>query len=290
VSRRTFYADYQSDLACACLWLGIEHGRAARYGKLLRQFHEENKRSAEHILAYAESCEIVDVFKLWQRRIVDFPGLDEKVRAALRKGPVLREDENPASSSNRARNDAFVYLLAGTLLEVGTPVRAVDGIPALHTTCQSEADFTLECEGSLIDVECKRPQSYNALEPRVREARKQITRRDGRHGVIAIDCSVLIRPPGQLLESDSAEAAESHVSLLLENDVYKRVVNSLTSSILGFILFARVPTMVRLVNSEWHVHRECVSSWLVVSNSNYAGDPEFLQRVARQLDEAFLTR
>jgi hypothetical protein len=97
----------------------------------------------------------------------------------------------------------------------------------------------------LIDIECKRPQSYASLDKRTKSARRQIKgpRRGGRHGVIALDCSVLVRPAGNLLESDSVEMTERSISIGLEKSVASKVKSHLTNSILGFLLFARVPVM-----------------------------------------------
>ena len=278
--RKLSYDEHQGDLDAACRWLGIERGRALQYGKLLEKLYKKNRRSTEHILAYAESCEIVDVYKLWERRIDDFPGLYEKIRAALRKGPLLREYEKPAVSSNRPRNDAFVYIVAGTFFKAGIRIVAVEGVPARHAASGSKADCTFECGGCLIDVECKRPQSDKKLVPLVKKALQQITStsRRGRRGVIALDCSVLVRPAGHLLERESPEAAEPQISSWLEEKVLPGVIPCLTNSILGCVLFARVPAMIRLGNDEPSRRRDCVSAWLVYGDA--------LRCIAKRLDEA----
>src|SRR5207249_4222031 len=73
--------------------------------------------------------------------------------------PVLREDENPGTSTNRARNNAFVYLMAGKLIRAGVRVVAVDGIPAQGISCYTDADINFEWSGSVVNIECKRPQT-----------------------------------------------------------------------------------------------------------------------------------
>jgi hypothetical protein len=50
----------------ACKWLNINRGHSTQYSKLIREFFEEDKRSPEHILAYSESCEIMDIYDLWE--------------------------------------------------------------------------------------------------------------------------------------------------------------------------------------------------------------------------------
>jgi hypothetical protein len=288
--RKMSSAEYLAKLDSACQWLSVDSGRAARYRQLIREFRENGVHSRDHILAYGESREIVDIYQLWEQRITDFPGLENKIRAVFGKGPLLREDEKPAASSNRARDDAFGYLVAGMLLKAGIPVVAVEGIVARDVKCDSEADITFRSSGSFIDVECKRPQRDVALVKRTKAARRQIARpsRGGRHGVIALDCSVFVRPAGTLFESESLEVAESEISRVLETRVTPTVVPCLTNSILGFLLFARVPAMTRLEivtpMGKPIFRLDCISTWLVVSNSKHA-EPDVLRCMTNRLVE-----
>jgi len=203
VFRKGSYTEQIARLVAACNWLGIGQGRAAQYSKLIREFFEDNARSKQHILAIGESCEIVDLFELWEHRATAFPGLAEKIKTACSTGALLREEEHSATSSNRARDDAFGYLVAGRLLAAG--VVDIEGIFAPITSRESKADITVQWHGTLIDIECKRPQSSAALTKLTKKARKQLQHpgRGRRHGLIAIDCSVLVRPAGTLLESAS---------------------------------------------------------------------------------------
>jgi hypothetical protein len=106
-------------------YFGIEKGRAPEYSQLLEEFYDQNKRTPQHLLAYSESCEITDIYSFWKGMIEEFPGLKEKVREALSKGSVLRETEEIKASSNHARNLAFTYYLAGTLLSANLTVVVV---------------------------------------------------------------------------------------------------------------------------------------------------------------------
>jgi hypothetical protein len=294
VFRKMRYTDQVTRLADACTWLGIDRGRAAEYGTLIRELFEGDARSRRHILAYSESCEVVDLFEFWKPRAAEFPGLADRMRTLLGKGPLLREEENPEASTNRPRNDAFAYLVAGRLLAAGVPVVAVDGIPARDMTHSSEADVTFRWDAALYDIECKRPRSEAALAERTAEARTQIEclRRKGRHGVIAIDCSVLVRPSGTLLESGSGAEAEDLISRILERSITPKIELQLTSSLLGFLLFARVPAMIRIRRSPIvtasgepiHDFRpDSISTWLVVSNAQYAGRDTLRELASRLL-------
>jgi hypothetical protein len=294
--RKEPYTERIERLVAACNWLGIERGRATQYSKLIRECREDDARSEQHILAIGESCEIVDLFELWEHRATAFPGLVDKIRTVCKKGPLLREEENPAESTNRPRNDAFGYLVAGRLLAAGIPVVAVDGIRMRDTIYESEADVTFQWYGTLIDIECKRLQSYAALEKLTEEARGQLQgpRRGGRHGVIALDCSVLVRPAGTLLESGSGEAAERLISTKLRELATPQVVSHLTNSMLGFLFFARVSAMIRVRRSPivtaqgkpiYDFRPDSISTWLVFSNAQYIG-PDVLRCLAGLLSEA----
>ena len=277
----------------SCEWMSIDRGRAAHYKKLIREFFEEDKRSREHILAYSESCEIIDIHELWEACIKNFLGLERKIKSVFRKGPILREDENPDASTNRPRNDAFVYLLAGKLIRAGLKVVAVDGVIAQGINCHKDADITLDWSGSAIDIQCKRPQSHTALIERVKEANQQLSRtnREGQKGIIAIDCSAFIRPPEHLIEKDSAEDAEKFLASSLGKAIIPTAKMPLRPDILGFLAFARAPAMIQEGHSSivsprgnpfTYIRPDCISTWLVIPNFKSLG-PNALRFVFEQL-------
>lgn len=252
--------------------MALEKGRATQYGPLIREF-ASGAHKREHILAINESSEIIDLFNLWESRIDKFPLLRDKLKATFGKGPLFQEDENVGASSNKARNDAFSFLVAGKFLASGVPVVAVEGIRACGADCNSNADLTVRWNNELIDFECKRPQTAEKLRTRTKEAGDQLRQptRNGRQGVIAIDCSVLIRPENAVYQSADAEAAEAIFSTLLEEDILPKVNSFLTDSILGFLFFVRVPAMTRLPivapNNESIYRPDSITSWLFVGNS-----------------------
>jgi hypothetical protein len=285
--------EHLSLLDAACQWLGIGQGRTVEYIRLLREFRDEGKSSPPHILAYSESVEIVQLFELWEGRHMDFPGLRERLKDVLGKGPLLREHENVAASSNQARNDAFSLLIAGTLLKGGIPVVAVEGISVCPAACTSEADVTIKSDGGLLDIECKRPQTEKALSVRGREARRQIEKpsRGGRHGMIALDCSVFVRPPWKLLETDSPENAELHIWQTLETHAKPKLKLALSGSIVCCLLFARIPTMIRsFTPMGTPIFRpECIESWGIVENCHFAGSPCVIRWAKTRLPEAIFS-
>ncbi len=272
------YQDHLQLLKAACKWMGIDLGRASQYTSLIKQFFENSERSREHILAYNESCEITEIYDLWKMQINDFPGLDRKICAVFGKGPVLREDERPDNSSNKPRNDAFVYLLAGKFIKAGINVVAVDGAIADGSGWKSDADITLGHNRSIIDVQCKRPLNVRQMQKRVKEACRQLVNSitGGRTGIVSLDCSAIIRPDGTLIEKDSAEDAVNFLGDLIERDIVPRAIASLDPNVLGLILFARFPAMIRKGQSSIlsangipyrrYFRPETLSSSLVVPN------------------------
>ena len=92
--------------------------------------------------------------------------------------------------------------MAGWFLAAGISVDCIDGIRARPGVEASTADFSFCRNARYINAECKRVSSPAQLPRRAKDARDQIAR-SGRCGIIAIDCSVLARPTGTLLETDS---------------------------------------------------------------------------------------
>jgi hypothetical protein len=237
------YETHVKSLKRACDWAGISTGRADSYIKIIEKSSKEGMKSREHILAYNESCEIVDIFEFWESHVSQFLGIEEKIKRCFKKGTILREDENPIKS-NRPRNDAFVLFLAGVLMKANIEVIAVEGIVAQGMDCHDDADITIEWDGSVIDMQCKRPQTENALEKRAEEAYKQLTKSDrgGQLGIIAIDCSAIIRPPGKVIGKESAELAMQFLTEKLAGVKPKLIIRR-EPNCLGYLLFARAPGM-----------------------------------------------
>jgi hypothetical protein len=286
------HEDHIEVLRRACDWFGITQGRATAYAKLIREFFRRSHRTEEQVLAYNESCEIVDLFELWSTHSDKFPGLLERLRDVCVKGPTLRERENIGASSNRPRNDAFAYLLSGTLLNANVPVVAVDGIRREDFGGQSVADITVSWASSLIDVECKRPQTEGVLIKRMREARSQLEEpsRERRPGIVAMDCSVMARPAGTLLEYESGPTGEARVSERLQTLAHA-LDSQLTPDMLGLVFFARVAGMARAAQSPilgpagrpvFKFRPETIKSWVLVSNAQ-ASSPEVLRAIAMQI-------
>jgi hypothetical protein len=291
--RKDNYENHLRTLEEACGWLDLDRGRAQDYIRLIREFHKEDKRTRQHILAYNESCEILDIHRLWRSRADQFPGLAEKMRQLLSSGPVLREEEEPKRANNRPRNDAFVFYLAGVLRSANVQIVAIDGVLAEGESGPENADITLRSGTDLIDIQCKRPQSSNAFAPRVKEARQQIEF-STRIGAIAIDCSAIVRPSGGVLRSTSIEAANSFIDQNLQNLAESTVMNQLRDYVLGFLLFARVPVNTIMAKSQIvsylgeqfiYFQRESLSTWLLFNNSE-SKNPDLLGSVFRQMKAA----
>jgi len=178
-------------------------------------------------------------------------------------------------------------------MTAGIQVAAVDGIVRKGINCHTNADITFLWNGALIDVQCKRPQTEKALEERVREAYRQITKpkRQGRLGIIAVDCSAFIRPVGKLLGKGSGRDAEYFLSNCIAKQVIPKVKEMLRNPILGFILFARAPHMALIRESPLVSQRgehfryyrpESISTFLVINNPSFSV-PNVLQFICKHL-------
>jgi hypothetical protein len=203
------YREKIAVLQSACQWLNLPSGRAHDYQRLMKEFWEGRLREKEHIFVHNEAYEIVDLYELWKDRADEFPGLKDKIAAVAGGGPVLTEYERASTSSNRPRNDAFVYLVAGELIQAGINVLAVDDVVRDGVTGHIGGDITFDWDTRRVDVQCKRPQSGKAFVARIRDARHQIevVGEQITGGIIAVDFSAFIRPTGKLIEMASSEAA-----------------------------------------------------------------------------------
>lgn len=257
--------DYIKSLEDVCDYFEIKQGRSKQYIKLAKEYFFEGKRSREHLLALNEASEGVDIYNLWKKHEYRFHGIKGKIRKCLAKGPLLQEHENPKEMTNSPRNDAFVYLIAGELIKANVNVLAVDGIVAEGSVCHDDADITIDCYGELIDIQCKRPQAERKFSVRYRKARNQIlnTSREDQQGIIAIDCSSLIRPRENILNVNDSEIAQQGLDRLFL-EAAKRNIDvvetrttlrpqilgiSIDEMILGLLLFARIPAVSTVYES-----------------------------------------
>ena len=194
----------------ACNWAGTTHGRVQKYEQLLLEFMNEGGRSQDHIFAHNEISGICEIYRFWKNQVQNFPGLLTKIGSAFNKGTILPEYEKPETSSNRPRNDAFVYLLGGKLLNSDAPVLGIDGVLRDKVKACVFADILLEWEKIQLNVECKRPQTKKALKRNVQEARKSLSAQNLNYsiGIIAIDCSAF-KPPGMHLYIPSERRSDT---------------------------------------------------------------------------------
>lgn len=281
-------SEYQQKLENACEWLGISHGRAAKYVRLLNEFDQE-RLSDEHIMAYYESHVIVELCNLWRERIDTFPGLKDKLRRTCKKGPVLSDDErkSSANNNNKPRNDAFGYLVAGKFLAAGIPVVSVDGKASGEVASESTADLTFRWGDIYFNVECKRLQSEAGLLERAKEGVKQITE-SGRRGIIVMDCSAIRRPTGKLLDTSDLDDAGEQQFEWLKTYIAPKITPCLSPDVFGFILYVGVPAMtytgkILAPSGKRYQRRDVISSWLIVADNQHK-DFEMLKRIGIMLN------
>lgn len=234
------------ELKAACAWAGISKGRVLKCQNLFSDTIVGKEKTRDHFFAYNELAELIEIYQAWEKCIHEFPGLNEKIRAAFTSGPMLPEDEQVKNSGNRSRNDSFVFLLAGKLHSVGIEVLAVDGVPSSREMLIAEhngsnylrSDIWIRCFELDIGIECKRPLSLGAIPKRAVEARKQLNEKKG---MIAIDCSSSLRPPEMILDASTEQKAGEFITNLLSSKVEPVVKKELTPEVIGAILHMRTP-------------------------------------------------
>ena len=288
---RSPWEEHCKRLLDACRFFGISQGRAPGQEKLVREFFQEGKDSREHMLASNESSEIRDIYELWNSHIDEFPGLKEHIAECIASGPLIAEDENPQTSSNKARNDAFVYVLAGHLVNAGLDVIAVDGIPRAGNIWSGEEDIVIHLEGQPIAIQCKRPQAMTGIDRNVKRAAKQVNN-TGIPGIVALDCSRVIRRPEAMLGTRSAEIGQQFITDVLQEKILPGAIHVLPKTTLGIVLFARVPGVTQVRRSVivsdrgqpyiWH-RGDSICSWVVWPN-RAAGGTDLLWYISKQIE------
>ncbi|ULA65721.1 MAG: hypothetical protein LZF86_240114 [Nitrospira sp.] len=234
-----------AQLEKGCIWAQIDRGRATQYAKLITDFFDGRGDRQEHVLAYHEATDIAEIYKLWSLRIDEFPGLKEKISETLKSGPLIQDNENIAASSNRPRNNAFAFFVAGRLQAAGCEVLAVDGINRIGETGLWFGDVTVRHQSLVFDIQCKRPQFSDTVERNVDKARKQILSAPvPRMGIIAIDTSVIIRPRGTLLSAQSVASASRKLTDLIQPYAETLHRENVGPEIAGLIWFGGMPCMI----------------------------------------------
>lgn len=246
---KTFpYSVIQQNLANACEWAGVVQGRVRDYQRHLEQSHVENTHSRETILSTADILDILDIWKFWKIHEKNFPGIRNKIRRVIEKGPILQEDENIEISDNRTRNDLFVYLFAGKLIQAGVKVLSIDGMAGGNYRTISHGDIVCTFQNEEIVIECKRPQKLTSINSCAREARIQI-QKSGRKGCMALDCSKTIRPTETCLDFSNDENADNILQDQIEVDIVPKIKSHLKQSVLGAFLMVSAPAMKNIKES-----------------------------------------
>ena len=279
---------YLQHLEDACNWLSLDKGRAIEYNKRLKQFNQREDRDEVDLLSYFESFELVEIYLLWGAEIDRFPGLKRHVRSIFQKGPVLRSDENPNKSTNRARNNAFPVILAGRFLASNFFIPQVEGYYRQASTISSNADFSLIYRGSEFNVECKRPFSLGKLVERATEARNQIAN-SRRNGIVAIDCSRLVHDPSSVFDNSGQVKVEEFGANYLETNIVPRVKFVFCTRVCGLLLFCRIPAFTPIggeFKDSQQSRRDCATALICVGNPSYSVDVEMMHEITERLEES----
>lgn len=270
--RRTSSDELIDNVEAAVRWAGMPNTRVKPLlqhlcGALARR----HRRPARDTILIIEASTIADVHFLWDSRHADYEGLLPKVKASVVSGPELPDDEVKGKAHSGARNDRFVYFLAGCLLQGGASIPSVDGIARRRHRQASLADIVIEWNQRQVPIECKRPFDLSTLVSNIKRAGKDIRNHSREKGVVAVDCSRLVRPkdsvPIRFGEEDALSAVERRLDRLVTEHILKRPSRHMT----GVLAFARVPTFlftgvspVLTLSGEPHLHALSVTadSWM----------------------------
>jgi hypothetical protein len=214
-----------SDVQRACDWLSsigcaVSPTRIGTYQRDIRALTDdyksdramqltEPKRFEQLLISIYEAIEFVSIFRgleSYQHESL-IPKLKE-----MASGPILSTDEKTNSSSNRARNTSYELLTAARLIVAGYDI-----------DLSTEADIIAHRDGFTIYVECKRPQSADAVNGNLKDALRQLRSRYDMapdpvkaRGMVALSISKAVPVTSQLLR------AKNNLTAGVE---FQRVVN-----------------------------------------------------------------
>ena len=192
---------YIKELDEACRWIEATQGRASQCKQLLEEIPTMSDLDTEHMLNCFEALDLVDIYRLWVENVELFPGLKDKIKQIFNTGPLLVDYERADKANTvQSRNDAFSAIIAGRLLEAQLDVVQVEKCRKENTKTSANADCTIKLKSEYVNVECKRLHSQKNWSDRVEKAKKQI-RKSGKRGIVALDCSKLIRPKDSVYSS-----------------------------------------------------------------------------------------
>ena len=192
--------------------------------------------------------DILDIYETWKVHANYFPGIRDRIREVIEKGPILPEDENIKVADNRARNDLFVYLFAGKIIQAGIGVLSIDGISKKPNQIICHGDIVSTFQNEEIFIECKRPQKLTTIDSCGRKAWTQI-QKSGRKGCMALDCSKAIRPTGTLFDFSNDDEALNTLLDQIEVDIVPKIKSYLKQNVLGAFLMVSVPGMKKIEES-----------------------------------------
>ena len=238
--------EFVTRLNDALSWAGVQRGWTfSALGTALGVF-EAGRGSGRDVLVLDEAGYMVEVYELWRDRHTVFPGLLDSIRRCFSKGLVIPDEEQRGKPHSRARNDLFVFYLGGILCEAQLDLVVVDGISHQGSEIRTKADLVLGWQSDVVSIECKRPYDQNTLTANVVKAGSQIRGgkiREGT-GIIALDCSRLVRSPGYHLRPLSDEHALELLAERLHTDVMPTVARAAPPEVLGAVVLARAPAVI----------------------------------------------
>lgn len=219
--RSISFEDLSDDVQRACAWLSsigcpVSPTRIGTYQRDIRALADdyksdkamqltEPKRFEQLLFSIYEVTEFVAIFRGLESHKHEslIPKLKE-----MASGPIRGTDEKLNSSSNRARNTSFELLTAARLASAGYDI-----------DLSTDADIIARRDGFELYVECKRPQSPDALNSNLKDALRQLRNRyesaqdpAGARGMVALSINKAVPVASQLLRTKNhlTAGAEFH--------------------------------------------------------------------------------
>lgn len=204
------------DVQRACAWLSsigctVSPTRIGTYQRDIRALADnyksdkamqltEPKRFEQLLFSIYEATEFVAIFRGLES--YKHESLIPKLKE-LASGPIRGTDEKSNSSSNRARNTGYELLTAARLAAAGYDI-----------DLSTDADIIARRDGFDLYVECKRPQSPDAINSNLKDALRQLRNRyesspdpAAARGMVALSINKAVPVASQLLKTKNHQTA-----------------------------------------------------------------------------------
>lgn len=296
---RTKWPDLGKEIECATKWMETmgmnpRPSRIGAYAKSSMALAQDEQsailiggkmskeRFAKRVELSYETQHIPRIYRAFAGK--ETPGLRRRLDDFL-AGPMFGTQENTKNASNRGRNTGFELSLGALLVAAGMDVHFPED--------PDNADLIVQFNGVCLLIECKRPQTLDAVGPRLREGFRQLAKRydlldpsrNDTRGLVAMALGKAFNPDMQLLPVCDGWVLKQKAEAL-GNELWSRYQDAWQEvshrNTVGVLLNVDFPVIVESENLITY----CADSIVTNTPAAQAQDVEFLREFAKAVETA----